>query len=189
MATKPPTQAKTAVNERFDFRTFDGASFAATKEAWMADAASGEGFAPDVEQSMTWTAGHIALVDNEVAYGIFDKSSQIAVGICELAITKPSIRGKWVKMIRLRLRPTIEGMLFKNDPDGVVIAVSAYVSSVLGVYHVKNEHKATIIKVYGRTQEQMRFLTLLSAALKKGGEATFESKIEGRWLVLNWGKT
>lgn len=181
--------AETPAKEKLEFRIFGATSFAATKDAWTLDATNGEGFAPDVEQLMTWVAGHIALVDNEIAYGIFSPDSEVAVGICELAITKPSVRGKWVKMIRLRLRPTVEGLLFKNDPDGLLIAVSAYVSAVLGVYHVKNEHKAVIIKVYGRTQEQMRFLTLLSAALKKGGNATFESKIEGRWLVLNWGKT
>ncbi len=170
------------------FRTFDKAAFAATKAGWFQDATRGEGFTPDVEQLMTWVEGHMELVGNEIAYGIFDDGQPVAVGICELAITKPSIRGKWVKLIRLRLRPTVEGMLFANNPDGLIAAVEAYVASVLGVYHVKNEHKATIIKVYGRSQEQMRFLTLLSAALKKRDDATFDSKIEGRWLVLNWGK-
>ena len=170
------------------FRQFDAATFRATKGGWSKDVAHGEGFSPDVEQSMDWTEAHLVLVDNEIAYGVFDGDDPIAVGVCELAITKPSLHGKWVKLIRLRLRPTIEGLLFANDPDGLIVAVEAYVSSVLGVYHVKNEHKATIIKVYGRTQEQMRFLTLLSAALKKRDDATFGSKIEGRWLVLNWGK-
>lgn len=173
---------------QMQFRQFDGAAFKATKTGWSKDVSQGEGFAPDVEQLMAWTDAHLTLVENEIAYGIFDADESIAVGICELAITKPSARGKWVKLIRLRLRPKIEGLLFANDPDGLIVAVEAYVASVLGVYHVKNEHEATIIKVYGRTQEQMRFLTLLSAALKKRDDATFDSKIEGRWLVLNWGK-
>ena len=174
-------------DSQMQFRTFDASTFEATKAGWSKDVDKGEGFAPDVEQLMAWTEKHLSLVGNEIAYGIFETDKSIAVGVCELAITKPSHKGKWVKLLRLRLRPTIEGMLFANDPDGLIVAVEAYVASVLGVYHVKNEHEATIIKVYGRTQEQMRFLTLLSASLKKRGEATFDSKIEGRWLVLNWG--
>lgn len=175
------------MDRRMQFRQFDAGTFSATKAGWSKDATQGEAFAPEVEQLMCWAENHLTLHENEIAYGIFDADDPIAVGICELAITQPSTRGKWVKFIRLRLRPTIESLLFSNSPEGLTTAVEAYVASVIGVYHVKNEHEATIIKVYGRTQEQMRFLTLLSVALASRREATFETKIEGRWLVLNWG--
>lgn len=170
------------------FTQFDVESFKATKEAWLEDVSKGEGFAPDVEQLMSWAEKHLDLIENEIAYGIFHENNPVAVGICELAITKPDQRGKWVKLIRLRLRPMIEGQIFANDPDALTIAVDAYIASALGVYHVKNEHEATTIKVYGRTQEQMRFLTVLAAALKLRDDATFNTRIDGRWLVLNWGK-
>lgn len=169
----------------FEFRAFDQTSFESTRDAWRFDAASGEGFVPDVEQAMAWVEEHLSLTDNEMAYGIFHKDDPVAVGICELAITKVT-KAKWVKFIRMRLRPTVEGGIFNHTAEAVATAVQAYVACVLGVFHVKNEHKATTIKVYGRTQEQIQFLTLLSAALQTLENATFTSAIEGRWLVLTW---
>lgn len=180
-ARKPPSSG-------YLFKPFNEDTLAATRDAWTQDATSGEGFVPEVEQAMAWVAAHLQLTDNEMAYGVFNERDKVAVGICETAITKPSARGKWVKLIRLRLRPKIDGGLYVNDPDAVQVALNAYVASVLGVYHVKNQHAATIIKIYGRTQDQMRFLTHLSTKLTERPDVTFQSKIEGRWLVLNWGK-
>jgi hypothetical protein len=174
--------------EQYIFRPFNAETFAATSEAWNADVAVGKGFAPEVEQTMTWVSGHLTLTDNEMAYGIFAEKQKVAFGVCELAITKPSIRGKWVKLIKLRLRPHVDELLFQNNPDGTSIALNSYVAAVLGVYHVKNAHEATTIKIYGRTQDQMRFLTLMLEALKQRKDATFMAEIQGRWLTLNWGK-
>lgn len=181
---------KVASNEssNLHFTQFDAAKLSATREAWLADAKAGEAFSPEIEQAMTWIEGHMVLTDHEMAYGVFLDQEPVAMGVCELAITKPSVRGKWVKLIRLRLAPSIESAIFQNDPDGLVIALNAYVTAVLGVYHVKNEHEASTIKVYGRTQEQMRFLTMLMTKLNEKKYSAFEAKIEGRWLTLKWGK-
>ena len=91
--------------------------------------------------------------------------------------------------MRMRLRPEVDVQLFDHKKEGVTAAVNAYITCVLGVFAVKNEHKATTIKVYGRTQQQISFLTLLSAALESRAEQSFKSSIEGRWLVLNWKKS
>lgn len=133
----------------------------------------------------SWTSRHLKLTDNSVAYGVFNDGSDIATSICELTITQVS-REKWVKLLRLRLRPSIDEKIFAHNPDGIRNALDAYLSCVLGVFHLKNKHKASIIKVYGRTQEQMSFLTLLSSEMSKRQDVTFKSSIEGRWLVLNW---
>lgn len=171
-----------------EFRDFTPESFKATKDAWVKDAEAGGGFLPDIEQQMDWTEKHLTLTNNSVAYGVFDRSSKIATGICELAITKPEPKKAWVKVIRLRLRPKVEAQLFANEKAGISAAVEAYLACVIGVFHVKNAHNASTIKVYGRTQEQLRFLTLLDVRLKDRSEATFKSSIEGRWLVLKWSK-
>lgn len=171
------------------FAEFSAASLDATEKAWCDDADAGLAFRPDIEQQMSWAREHRVVTNNSVAYGVFEKGKNVAVGICELVITQPTKRGKWIKVLRLRLRPKVEDQIFRNDKQGLMTAIDAYVTCVQGVFAVKNEHKATTIKVYGRTQEQVKFLTLLSAALeKRPGEATFRSSIEGRWLVLNWAK-
>ena len=164
-------------------------SLAATKSAWCKAAVDGGAFVPDVEQQIDWAEKHIKLTENEMAYGIFPQESNIAVGICELCITRPSSKGKWIKFMRLRLSPAIDLQLFQHKKEGVSTAIGAYIACVLGVFHVKNEHKATTIKVYGRTQQQISFLTLLSAQLESRAELSFKSSIEGRWLVLNWIKS
>lgn len=171
-----------------DFKTFTPELFKATKDGWIKDIGAEAGFLPDIEQQMDWTEKHMTLTNSSVAYGVFDGASKIATGICELIITKPDPKKSWVKFIRLRLRPKIEAQLFSNEKAGISAAIEAYVACVIGVFHVKNAHNASIIKVYGRTQEQVRFLTLLDIALKNRSEATFKSSIEGRWLVLKWSK-
>lgn len=187
MATKLPVKAAAKARDEYIFKPFNDATLAATRTAWLDDAANGDGFGPDVEQLMDWVDGHIDVTQNEIAYGVFKREEKVAIGICELAVTKPSVRGKWVKMIRLRLRPQLDAALFTNDPVALSTAVKAYTSSVVGVYHVKNVHGATIIKVYGRTQEQMRFLNFMVAYLKDRPDATFKAELQGRWLVINWG--
>lgn len=184
MGTK--VRAKTSDQEEYLFKPFNAATLKATSAAWKAEAKKGEAFPLDVEQVMNWINGHLTLTENEMAYGVFAAHTDVAIGVCELAITKPSSRGKWVKLMRLRLRPSIETLIFDNDPSGTRIALNAYVAAVLGVYHVKNQHEATTIKIYGRTQGQMRFLTLMLEALKQHKQATFDAQIKGRWLTLEW---
>lgn len=185
----PKAKAKAKKSEEhYIFRPFNDESFNATSEAWRADVAGGVGFAPEVEQTLTWIGAHLTLTENEMAYGVFSKNDKVAMGVCELAITKPGVSGKWVKLIKLRLRPEVDELLFQNSTEGTSIALNSYVAAVLGVYHVKNVHQATTIKIYGRTQDQMRFLTLMFEALKLREDATFVPEIQGRWLTLNWGK-
>jgi hypothetical protein len=168
------------------FKEFDAASMAATRHAWMGDADNGSGFPPEIEQQLDWAQGHMTLTGTEVAYGIFKDGGHVALAICELVITRRSARSKWIKFMRLRLRPSVDVQLFNNDPAGFRTAIEAYIACVQGVFHVKNQEKANTIKVYGRTQQQMGFLTILATSLQNRPELTFKTSIEGRWLVLTW---
>lgn len=169
-----------------EFKEFDAHSMTATKHAWRQDAVNSGAFLPDVEQQLDWAQSHMVLTENEVAYGIFRENSHIAAAICELVVTKKSVHAKWIKFIRLRLRPTIDAQIFSNEPAGITSAIEAYIACVIGVFKVKNTQKANTIKVYGRTQQQLQFLAALSAALSKLETVAFKSSIEGRWLVLKW---
>lgn len=169
-----------------EFRRFTQESFQATDEQWRRLADEAQAFTPDTEQILKWTAEHIEIKDNAVAYGVFPPESTAACGICELIVTKKSPKNGWVKFIQLKLDPKIDAQIFANDPNGIVVAIEAYISCVIGVLDVKDHHDASTVKVFGRTQEQMQFLTLLSAALQKRDAFKFTTSIEGRWLVLNW---
>ncbi|WP_312589019.1 hypothetical protein [Comamonas terrigena] len=169
-----------------EFRKFTAESLEATSKQWLKLANKVNAFSPDVEQLLEWVKEHIDIKENAIAYGVFPEGSDIAIGVCELIITRKSAKTGWVKFIRLRLDPQVDANIFANNSEGVVAAIEAYVACVAGVLAVKDLHKADTIKVFGRTQEQMQFLTLLSAALQKRDEAKFTTKIEGRWLVLKW---
>ncbi|MBB1599937.1 hypothetical protein [Variovorax sp. UMC13] len=169
------------------FKPFNDASFAATKADWEKGAEEGKAFPADVEQLLKWASEHLAVNGNELAYGVFEGGSTVASGICEVIISHPAGKKSWVKLLRLRLHPKVEDELFRNDPAGIKTALNAYVSAVIGAYHVKTVHNASTIKIYGRTQEQMKFLTLLAAALEDKA-VEFKASIEGRWLVLRWTK-
>lgn len=173
-----------AADERVEyiFKPFNAETLEATKTGWIAS--SDDSFPSDVEQTLEWAADHVATKDNQMAYGVFNGAEKVAIGISEVVISHPS-KKSWVKLLRLRLHPVVEQGIFNNDPDAVTTAISAYVAAVLGVYHVKTVHNASTIKIYGRTQEQVRFLTLLATALKSQA-AEFVASIEGRWLVLRW---
>lgn len=94
------------------FKAFDAASIKATEEAWTAEAESGMAFPTDTEQLMAWTRGHMKEASGEsVAYGIFLGASKEADAICEVAVTRKSSRSKWIKMLRVRLRPKIDEAL------------------------------------------------------------------------------
>ena len=169
-----------------EFKPFTAESAEKTGTHWRKQAEKAGSFPTDVEQILGWTKEHVTIVDNQIAYGVFPDGSNIACGICELVITKKSYKEGWVKFIHLRLDPEIDAQIFSNVPAGVTSAVEAYIACVVGVLDVKDAHKATTIKVFGRTQEQMQFLTQLSAALQNRDSLRFTSKIEGRWLVLTW---
>jgi hypothetical protein len=171
------------------FRAFDAESLRATKTAWEHDAEQGKAFPPDVAQTIDWVRAHTTLTDNSIAYGIFeDEHGHTALAVCEVVISQPEPRKAWVKLLRLKLRPKIEESIFVNDPNAVSAATDAYVSAILGVFALKNVHNATTIKIYGRTQSQMGFLTLLASKLTDRKDAAMKASIEGRWLVLKWSK-
>lgn len=176
----------TKATKEYLFKPFNADTYSATSDAWKGDIESSHGFLPEISQLMNWVSDHQVLTNNEIAFGVFESRTKIAIGICECAITRPTVRGKWVKFIRLRLRPELEERLFQNDVQATHEALNAYVCAVIGIFHVKNAHEATTIKIYGRTQEQVRFLTLLATELEKRKEITFKAVIQGRWLSLNW---
>lgn len=174
-----------------EFKPFTAQSLESTKKSWLKDAEKENAFLPDVEQQMDWVEKHIEQQDDApVAYGVFTGDSKVATAVCELVVARLSVRSKWIKMLRLRLRPSIDAGIFSNDPKAVTEAVDSYICCVVGVLGLKKQHQANTIKIYGRTQEQIKFLTLFSTKLQDQFELseqkTIKSSIEGRWLVIRW---
>lgn len=166
------------------FQPFTDKKLAETEAAWMADVGKGQAFPTDVEQVLEWAKHHKDHCDGDsTAYGVFTTGTNIASGICEVVLRRQSARSAWVKFLRLRLRPALEAALFANEVDAHAEAIDIFVQACIGVVGLKVSHKATTLKVFGRTSEQLSFLTALALALQQQSKKN-QAKIEGRWLVI-----
>jgi hypothetical protein len=160
---------------------------ALTRTTWIADANKGLAFIPEVERLLEWADSHRVPVDNDsCAFGIFRAGKKApALGICEVVISRKSIRSKWVKMLRLHLSPAVDAQLQGGDPDG---AMSVFLSSIQGAIGLQSTHQANTLKVFGRTNDQLNFLkvlvTHLQPKLAEHAHNRVKVSIEGRFLCI-----
>lgn len=166
---------------KYEFKPFTDARFEATRDAWLADAAEGLAFPPEVERLQEWVDSHRQHKENDAAaYGVFAKGKNVALGISEVIVHRRSVHSKWVKMLRLSLKPSVDAELQDGEPDK---AMDVFVASISGVLVLQLQHQASTLKIYGRTHQQLSFLKALVARLNgKPGQHT--ASIQGRFLVL-----
>ena len=169
-----------------EFKNFTDARISATKDAWMADASSGLAFSSEVSRLIEWADQNRVPTELDAAgYGVFHKHKSVALGICEVIVQRKSARSKWVKMLRLHLKPSIDAELQTGSPDD---AMEVFIQSITGVIGLQMAHSATTLKVYGRTNAQLTFLKALVGHIQKKfadtQEHSIKSTIEGRFLTI-----
>lgn len=175
-----------ASTQKLSFEPFSEERIAASRDAWNRDAADGLAFPTEVDRLFDWVSTHQVPTEHDaVAYGVFTKGSNVACGICEVIIQRKSIRSKWIKMLKLTLKPSVDNQLQTGDSEG---AMSVFTESIIGSARLQLTHKANTLKVYGRTHEQLNFLKALvrhidGAADAKGG-SPYKATIEGRFLSI-----
>lgn len=165
------------------FEQFSPETATATRKGWQLDAAKGLAFEPEQERLFDWVDAHRDVVENDaVAFGIFDQKDQVALGVCEVTIQRKTARSKWVKMLRLHLKPSIDASLQAGDADQ---AMSVFVVSMRGSIALQLAHSANTLKVYGRTNEQLNFLkALLQHLTTATAGKPIKASIEGRFLSI-----
>ena len=172
----------------FKFKAFTTESFQTTSVAWTEEALAGKAFPSDVEQLISWAADHLEpIVGKSVVYGIFPDNSKVADAICEVVVTRLSSRSKWVKMLRVRLRPKIDEALNSVDDSSNFAmreALAIFMNATIGVLQFGESENASTIKVYGRTRQQLDFLRFLGIELEKVKTNPMRSTMEGRFLVV-----
>jgi len=172
----------------FKFKAFTTESFQTTSVAWTAEALAGKAFPSDVEQLISWAADHLEpIVGKSVVYGIFPDNSKVADAICVLVITRHSPRSKWVKMLKVNLRPKIDEALNSVDDSSNFAmreALAIFMNATIGVLQFGESENASTIKVYGRTRQQLDFLRFLGIELEKVKTNPMRSTMEGRFLVV-----
>jgi hypothetical protein len=165
------------------FRKFDDASIASSQAAWTAESTAAGMFPAEVEQVFEWTRNHMTLVNNEIAYGIFDDGGTDAFAIVEVVETRKSARSNMIKMLRMRLRPSMEAEIYSGDLSSFQRALECYGAAFFGIYRLRGTDKSTVLKFYGRSNEQLGFLKALVAGLQKRTKG-HEFRMDGRWLVI-----
>ncbi len=178
MATKPA----------FIFKAFNEQSFQNTASAWTNEAKAGMAFPAEVEQLLAWAKDHLVSKEGEaVAYGVFPSGSKEADAICEVVVTRKSVRSKWVKMLRVRLRPRVDDALNSADDTsnaGMREALEIFVLATVGLLKFGEAEKANTIKIYGRTRQQTDFLRFLGIELEKVKHKPMKASMEGKFLVV-----
>jgi hypothetical protein len=172
----------------FAFKTFDQTAFEATKHAWCEDADRGCAFPSEIEQLMDWVEGHMrAESGRAVACGVFQSGSHVADAVCEVVITRQSMRSKWVKMLRVRLRPKIDDALNSTGDSSTDVmreALGIFAKAALGLLTFGQTEKASTIKIYGRTRTQLEFLRFLGVELENLKKKELQTSMEGKFLVV-----
>ena len=172
--------------ENFEFRAFDAATLKASREAWLSDAVGGLAFFSEVERLFDWAVTHLEISNvDATAFGVFRVGKKQALGLCEIVVQRKSARSKWVKMLRLHLRPSVDADLQGGNPIG---AMNVFGASLKGTLDLQMAHKATTLKVYGRTNDQLTFLRALVSHTEKNlpdtVKATTKVSIDGRFLSI-----
>ncbi len=174
--------------ESFRFKTFTEQTFKSTSIAWTSDALAGMAFPAEVEQLLSWASDHLSPIDGQpVAYGVFPTTGKEADAICEVVVTRQSSRSKWVKMLRVRLRPKIDDALNSAlDPSnsGMREALAIFIKATIGLLKFSEAEKANTIKVYGRNRQQTDFLRFLGIELEKVENSPMKAAMEGKFLVV-----
>lgn len=171
---------------QLEFLPFTDQRFSATADSWNADAAAGLAFPSEIQRLLEWVGTHRQPTENDsAAFGVFPKGKPTALGICEVIVQRKTQRAKWVKMLRLHLKPSVDDQLQKGIPE---TAMDVFVHSITGSMDLQMAHDASTLKVYGRTNEQLAFLKALVTQLKQHfdgkPELSVKATIEGRFLSI-----
>jgi hypothetical protein len=158
---------------KYKFSSFDDDKLCATRALWTKESQKGLSFPADVEQILDSTA-----------HGIFLDGEHSAAGVVEVVVTQINRNSPWVKMLRLRLQPSIEERIYNKDIAAQEEALLIFIAAIQGVTRLTNKHGAKTMKIFGRSNDQLAFLQSLATVMKnkvKSGKV----EIKGRWLVVN----
>lgn len=173
-----------------EFRKIEQQDFDATVQKWVGEAEDNDLFPHEVKSKLGWIAETFCDQGNQshkqLAYGVFAPGSNVAIAVCDLVLTdRGALAGRWLKMLKVTLAPELEFALQEEDMTAMTIAVSAYRSAVMGTFAERLNHEADTLKLYGRTDEMLRFLMLLLVAINQDNGLKLNARKEGRWLVIN----
>lgn len=172
-----------------EFRLFDRQDLDGTLSKWKAEAEAADFFPNEVEQRLAWVGDSLDAPaqqnHRELAYGVFQPGEKISIATCQLVLSdRGSLVGRWLKMLKVTLSPEIENAIRQDDAEAISLGVQAYKTAVLGSFAERLTHEADTLKLYGRSDEILRFLMVLLGIINEDSSSKLSARKEGRWLVI-----
>lgn len=117
-----------------------------------------------------------------LAYGIYAED-KVADAVVEIIVSQSG--KKWIKMLDCYIRPSISERAFRKDTVSIEKLIRIYAAAIVGALMLADEHKASLVKVYGRTETLLYILTSVASTINDQNiELGVKAVVEGRWLVV-----
>ncbi|WP_143010712.1 hypothetical protein [Cupriavidus necator] len=126
---------------------------------------------------------------DSLAYGIFPiDNGGGAVAIADIVYTaRPGPDVGWLKMLEVSLSPAVDPSV-QQLQSVISTAVGVYLAAITGTLKLTGTHRSRVVKLYGRNESLLTFLTALSThltnELQQLGLDGLSVRMEGRWLVI-----
>jgi len=168
---------------------FNADKLAATRESWINTAESFGMLALEYERMLEMVATHMDYSRSKgdsFAYGIFEKDSDEAIAIVDIVYTSRSgSQVGWLKMLQVSLGPSLAEPQVASNPEKYGQVLDVYLTAIHGTISLTDDHKAKVVKLYGRNNELMTLFLALNERLRTTLDSPYHSKMEGRWLVIS----
>jgi hypothetical protein len=169
--------------QKLKFKKFTDQTIAATETSWLQDKGS-HAFPSDIDTVIAAIKKQSDYADKTLewyTYGIFDDKKPQAIAVIKVIVSKTGRR--LIKMIDCILKPSIEDSAIQSSPDALQLVPRIYAEAINGTIALTQDHKADVVKVYGRSNELLR--ALATTALILDSHLPASVTIEGRWLVFS----
>lgn len=172
-----------------EFREFTQSDLDATSSKWENEALDFDCFPEEVQQKLKPVQEALTASKSSgfhtIYYGVFKANERVAAALCEMVLSdRGTTGGKWLKMLKLSMSPEIETLLIQEQIEAINTAINVYKAAVSGAFAARLTHDADTLKLYGRSDEQLKFLMMLLSFINQEHSHELSAKKEGRWLVL-----
>jgi hypothetical protein len=166
---------------------FTQESLIATESSWNRDLGDSTNIFPgDVWRILKLAQEHSDYSNKHaisLAYGIFDGSNPNADSIVEIIVSKSG--KKWIKMLDCFICPSISEKSYNKNTLAIERLVRIYAAAIVGSIALADHHKATLVKVFGRSEALLYILTSVAKEINDSDvDLNVSATIEGRWLIV-----
>jgi hypothetical protein len=88
-------------------------------------------------------------------------------------------------MLRVTVGPALSPAVVDADATKLTQVVDIYAEATIGTIKLTGDHKARVIKLYGRDDSLLTLLVALHERLRVSLSDSAHTKMEGRWLVIS----